>query len=155
MTRLLLVRHAHAGDRGAWAGDDDLRPLTPRGAAQAETLVGMLAPLLGDDVEILTSPAVRCAATVAPLARHLGVVPVTAAWLAEGAPTRGLAARVAALPRTAVWCSHGDVIPALLLDLAEDGLDLGPDPRCRKGSVWVLEVTDGAISARYLEPPRG
>ena len=53
-----------------------------------------------------------------------------------------------------VWCSHGDVIPALLLLLAARGVDLGPDPSCRKASTWVLELAAGRVTAaRHLPPP--
>jgi 8-oxo-(d)GTP phosphatase len=34
--RLVLVRHASAGDRPEWEGDDRLRPLDKRGRKQAK-----------------------------------------------------------------------------------------------------------------------
>src|SRR4029077_20646317 len=34
-----VVRHARAGDRGAWTGDDRARPLTKKGVEQAEQVV--------------------------------------------------------------------------------------------------------------------
>ena len=153
--RLLLVRHAHAGDRGAWVGDDAERPLSARGTAQADALTRILPPLLGTDAPVVAaSPAVRCRATVAPLATTLGVVAEVDRGLHEGAAISALRARFAGLARPTVWCSHGDVIPALLLALTAEGLDLGPDPRSRKGSTWVLDVVAGdAVAARYLPPP--
>jgi hypothetical protein len=36
---LLLVRHAHAGDKSRWQGPDSLRPLSPAGQAEAAGLV--------------------------------------------------------------------------------------------------------------------
>lgn len=155
MIRLLLVRHAHAGDRGAWVGADAERPLSPRGTAQAAGLAAVVAPLLEGTVpDLATSPAARCSATIAPLAAHLGVDVMTATWLAEGSSGPALRRRIADLRRSAVWCSHGDVIPGLLMAIAGDGVDLGSDPRCRKGSVWSLDVVDGAVTgARYLPPP--
>ncbi len=53
-------------------------------------------------------------------------------------------------------CTHGDVIPEILVALAdEDHLDLGPRPRQAKGSVWVLEAQGGRfVKAAYL-PPSG
>ncbi len=53
-------------------------------------------------------------------------------------------------------CTHGDVIPEILVSLAdEDHLDLGPRPRQAKGSVWVLENEgDRFVKAVYL-PPAG
>lgn len=41
-TPLILVRHALAGSRQEWKGDDDLRPLDERGRAQAEVLATVL-----------------------------------------------------------------------------------------------------------------
>ena len=54
---LLLVRHARAGNRSKWRGDDRLRPLTRKGTRQAEGLVGLL-DQLGPE-RILSSPFVR------------------------------------------------------------------------------------------------
>ena len=45
---LLVVRHAHAGDREKWEGPDERRPLTKKGRRQAAGLVDLLA---GFDVE--------------------------------------------------------------------------------------------------------
>ena len=39
---LLLVRHAHAGDKGHWQGPDTLRPLSGAGQAEAAGLVARL-----------------------------------------------------------------------------------------------------------------
>ncbi|HZT91073.1 MAG TPA: phosphoglycerate mutase family protein [Gaiellaceae bacterium] len=64
---LLLVRHAWAGSRDEWEGDDLLRPLDKRGRRQAQELVALLAEFRIE--AILTSPAVRCLQTVEPLAR--------------------------------------------------------------------------------------
>jgi broad specificity phosphatase PhoE len=51
-------------------------------------------------------------------------------------------------------CTHGDVIAEILVTLAdEDRVDLGPNPRQAKGSMWVLEGSDGCFSsARYFPP---
>ena len=64
---MLLIRHARAGDRHDWVGDDRRRPLDRRGRAQAEALP----ELLGDFrlERILSSPADRCRQTVEVLAR--------------------------------------------------------------------------------------
>ena len=160
MSRLLLVRHADAGDRAAWQGDDAARPLSARGMRQADALVPLLAPLLGDAVEIRSSPALRCTGTVAPLAQRLGTGVVEDEALFEGGAVARLIRRlpgVAAAGSASVWASHGDVIPAVLLELARGGVDLGDAPRCRKGSTWVLELGEGGRvrEARYLERPDG
>jgi broad specificity phosphatase PhoE len=68
---LLLIRHASAGDRDDWVGDDLPRPLDARGRDQASRLPD----LLGDYeiARVLSSPAVRCLQTVEPLARSRGL----------------------------------------------------------------------------------
>ena len=158
MPLLLLVRHAHAGRRGA--GPTDLeRPLDERGLRQAAALPALLLPLLRDGADgagpwIASSPARRCIETVTPLAEALGAEVSIDAALVEGADVRPLHERLDALERPTVWSSHGDVIPELLAMLARRGLDLGPDVSCRKGSTWVLDVVAGAVrSARSLPPP--
>jgi hypothetical protein len=74
--------------------------------------------------------------------------------LVEGSDVGPLLARLPELAVPTVWASHGDVIPELLAALARRGVDLGDDPRCRKGSTWVLDVEAGAVTAaRALAPP--
>ena len=66
---LHLVRHAAAGDRSRWDGDDLERPLDERGRLQAESLADFFAdtPIRA----VWSSMATRCSQTVAPLAaRH-------------------------------------------------------------------------------------
>jgi broad specificity phosphatase PhoE len=77
----VLVRHASAGDRHAWAGDDTLRPLDERGRAQARELVSRLAVFRID--AIYSSPAVRCVETVEPLAAERGLSVVVREELGE------------------------------------------------------------------------
>lgn len=163
MTRLLLVRHARAGTRGTGPADLD-RPLDARGEAQAAALPALLVPLLrsGRDapdasdapVEVRSSPARRCIATVGPLADALGTEVVVDEDLVEGSDVRVLHERLAHLTVPTVWSSHGDVIPELLAMLARRGVDLGDDQRCRKGSTWVLDLIDGAVRAAHpIQPP--
>lgn len=151
---LLLLRHAHAGDRGRWQGDDRARPLTDRGKRQAEALPARL----GDRpiARVLTSPWIRCVQTVAPLATayHLDVEEEDA--LGEGMPldvVHRLFGRLRGSP--SVLCSHGDVIAAVLTDLHHAGVVAEEELRWAKGSTWVLDADgDGAIvRARYLPPP--
>jgi phosphohistidine phosphatase SixA len=68
---LLLVRHARAGDREEWIGDDRRRPLDDRGRAQAAALPELLAAYPIE--RILSSPADRCVQTVGPLASARGL----------------------------------------------------------------------------------
>src|SRR6185436_5719102 len=68
---LFLVRHASAGHRASWEGEQRIRPLDERGRRQALALVDLLE---GEPIErILSSPAFRCVQTVEPLAAARGL----------------------------------------------------------------------------------
>ncbi len=73
---LIVLRHAEAGRKRNTAGDEaaaeDLgRPLDRRGAADAQTLAGVLASY--GRCQVISSAAERCLATVRPYARAAGV----------------------------------------------------------------------------------
>jgi len=149
---LLLVRHARAGNRSKWRGDDRLRPLTRKGTRQAEGLVGLL-DQLGPE-RILSSPFVRCVQTVAPLAAARGLDVEEVEELEEGRGRKAvlLLAGLAGSGPAVVACTHGDVVLEALRDLTSDGSGVPPSS---KGAVWVLERPkhgDGA-TARYLPAP--
>lgn len=146
---VLLVRHAEAGDRRRWEGDDRERPLSGEGRRQAERLVEALHDQpVG---RILSSPYARCVQTVEPLAaaRGLPVEPTDAlAEGAGGASVRRLLAEVG----DAVLCSHGDVVQELVEDLGRRGVAV--EGGLAKGSTWVLDVVGGeVVGARYLPEP--
>ena len=151
-----LVRHADAGSRHEWHQPDDVRPLTDRGMRQARRL----ADLLGDRPiqRVVSSPSMRCRATVGPLAERLGLDVELDGAVQEGAPLQDALAvvRGAALEEVVV-CSHGDVIPDVLTWLIGRGLRIGPDRRCQKGSVWVLHASGASLTefdrGEYLPPP--
>jgi phosphohistidine phosphatase SixA len=104
---VILLRHASAGDREQWQGDDRLRPLDERGREQALALAERLR---AQGIErVYSSPYVRCTQTVAPLG--LEIVPDER--LAEGAPL-GATLELLRTAASAVACTHGDVIEAVL-----------------------------------------
>ena len=150
MTVLLVVRHAHAGDREQWEGPDERRPLTKKGRSQAAGLVDLLA---GYEVDrILSSHYVRCLETVVPLACHRRRSVEVHPALAEGSSAADASALVAEVgASTAVLCTHGDVIWNVLVGLAHHD---GDDLPMSKGSTWVVEEKGGRLAAiRYLSPP--
>ncbi|MER5394658.1 NUDIX hydrolase, partial [Saccharopolyspora sp. NPDC002686] len=71
LATVLLVRHAKAGKRSDWNGDDVLRPLTEAGRQQRDALHSLL-PLFGP-TRVHSAPRLRCEQTVAPIAADLGV----------------------------------------------------------------------------------
>jgi 8-oxo-dGTP diphosphatase len=149
---VLLIRHAHAGARKDWAGDDQLRPLSGKGWRQAEALVRTLGPWAVQ--RILSSPFERCLETVAPLAAELGLAVESSPALAEGQGSKALKLVRSLADEKVALCTHGDVIPDVLVPLAdEDRIDLGPRPRQAKGSVWILEATAGRFTRATYVPP--
>jgi 8-oxo-dGTP diphosphatase len=151
---IYLVRHAKAGDRGLWQGDDWLRPLSRAGRSQARGLLTLLHDARFD--RVLSSRFVRCMESVVPIAGERRLAIEIEDSLGEGGDVDSVLALVRKHIGTgALLCSHGDVIPAVLASLAASGVDLGPDPRCPKGSTWVLEADGGVEVTRvtYLPPP--
>jgi broad specificity phosphatase PhoE len=151
---IYLVRHAKAGERGVWDGDDQLRPLSGRGRHQARGLLEVLEDAQFD--RLLSSPYVRCMETVVPLSGERGVAIEPVEALAEGATLdEALSLLRKHVAHGAVFCTHGDVIPMLLEHYANHGVDIGTTPQWPKGSTWVLETdaTGEVTSARYLSPP--
>jgi 8-oxo-dGTP diphosphatase len=148
-----VVRHAKAGDRAEWSGDDRMRPLTKSGQRQSEALATMLA---GEPIDkILSSGYLRCVQTVEPLgaSRKLPVEPVKE--LEEGAGGDSVLRLVQKFRgRNIVLCTHGDVMEELLEGLIAQRLLQRARANMEKGSTWVLEEKDGKITgARYLAAP--
>lgn len=151
---VFLVRHAAAMGRSSWDDADEKRPLTAKGHRQAEALTRLFD---GAHVRrILTSPAVRCRDTVAPLGLVNGVDVDDAAELAEGQNTRRateLVIEQAGKKGDSVLCAHGDLIPEILRRLAHHGMKLESELLFAKGSTWELQVEGGRpVSGRYHPP---
>jgi 8-oxo-dGTP diphosphatase len=148
---VLIVRHGTAGRKSRYKGDDRKRPLDKRGRAQAESLVGQL--LAFGATSVYSAPRVRCQQTVAPLAEELGVDIVDEPTLTEEAfaddkrTARHRVMEIAKLDGTPVICTQGKVIPELIAWWCDrDGVR--PDKsRNRKGSTWVLSLSDGKLVA--------
>ncbi|WP_422748438.1 NUDIX hydrolase [Mycobacterium sp. WMMD1722] len=159
---VLVVRHATAGSKSRYHGDDRKRPLDKNGRAQAESLVGLLLAFGGD--RLYAADRTRCVQTVEPLAEELGTTVRTEPDLTEEsyADDKKAARRrvlqivteAAEADDTAVICSQGKVIPDLIAWWCErDGVR--PDKsRNRKGSTWVLSLAGGRlIAADHLPSP--
>lgn len=144
---ILLLRHASAGERSSWSGDDRDRPLDDRGRRQAEATVDQLSGYPVD--RILSSPYLRCMQSVEPLARALGVPVEETERLAEENADDAVALIGELEGTTAVLCTHGDVVPVVL-----DALLPGQGhATSKKGSTWAIEVAGpGPAVGRYLAP---
>ena len=150
---IFLVRHAHAGSRSRWEGDDSLRPLSAKGRRQAEGLL----ELLTDDATgpLYSSPSRRCTETLKPLAERTGRSIEIVEELDEG--NTGVDAERFLLEHAdenPVACSHGDVIPRILQRLHAAGMRSDDDIYPSKGSLWVLDVSPrGTVVRGTYHPP--
>ena len=150
---LHLLRHASAGERSKWEGDDRARPLTKKGRKQAAQLAEYYSGL---EIErIVTSPLARCVETVAPLAEIIGAEVEHSDALAEGPDIDAAYDLIDSLVgHNAVICSHGDVIPAMINRMMWAGLSLESRFYCSKASSWAIEVEGGKfITGTYTPPP--
>lgn len=150
---IFLLRHAKAGSRSTWIGDDTVRPLTEAGWAQAQVIAERLAAQ--SPSALWTSPYLRCVQTLEPLAEVTGLEIVVEHRLSEATPLELSLAALEDAPDGAVLCSHGDVIPDIVDALVRRGMDLDASMRPpRKGSVIVLHHVNRLFTrAEYRERP--
>jgi 8-oxo-dGTP diphosphatase len=119
---IIVVRHGKAVPADAWDGADATRPLLLRGTSQATGIAPSIAAYLPE--KILTSNAVRCVATVAPLAALTALKPKEVEGLSQDAFESDQATIAEILAKrmksrkTVVLCSHGPVIPEIVRELA-------------------------------------
>jgi 8-oxo-dGTP pyrophosphatase MutT (NUDIX family)/phosphohistidine phosphatase SixA len=155
---VLLVRHASAGNRSGWNGDDRQRPLDPLGKAQSEGLIWLLTRF--DVREIVSADLARCVMTVEPLSAAVGLtIREEPVFSEEGYPGReseavSLLRQLASDNTAAVACSQGGVVPDLVQRLSlEDGVELETPVPSKKGSVWSLTFAgERLIAAEYFPP---
>jgi 8-oxo-dGTP diphosphatase len=159
---LILLRHASAGEKGNWPGDDQSRPLDAKGRADARGLGALLA-FFAPRARVLSSPAVRCTETVRPYAEASGgVVEAEVAFGLHDRAGEPLSSRtgwtdalgrlvrsLVAAGRPAVVCLHRENLPKAL-GAAYSALDFSPpeppDPSLHKGGFWVLHTADGELA---------
>ncbi len=160
--RLLLVRHASAGEKDDFDGPDELRPLDRKGRAQARRLAEVL-PLFGVR-RVLAAEPLRCQQTMAPLGKAVGVEVESLPEMGEEEfsrdPHAGLAVLAELLggaeqdeqdPGVTVVCSQGGAIPSALLAMGVrwHGASGALWPPSAKGSTWALAGRPGALTADY------
>ena len=138
---VVFVRHARAGDREKWEGDDRLRPLDRKGRRQAEGLVELLAEYPIE--RLLSSPYLRCVQSFEPLAQARSLEIEHVAELAEGSSREDVLRLLGSLQNACVALNtHGGV------DMEVIGGHL------KKGAAEVLEFEDGRITrVRHLGRP--
>jgi 8-oxo-(d)GTP phosphatase len=155
----VVLRHASAGHKNDWTGDDLLRPLDYAGQGEASTLVSLLGCF--GPVRVVSSPAARCLATAEPYAAHIGA-PVVAepslmlprrssSHFSDNDVTHpevvGAVRRLLADGVPTVICAHRENIPDILT-VACQYLNAPPpqDPALGKGSFWVLQAAESMLA---------
>jgi 8-oxo-dGTP diphosphatase len=119
---IIALRHGKALAASSWSGTDALRPLTARGVEQAASVVPTLQAF--GVRRIVSSTAVRCATTAAPLAAASGLelrrtdLISQDAWERGEADVRKIVGKRVKSRKTAVLCSHGPVLPEILREIA-------------------------------------
>jgi len=166
---LVFLRHAAAGHKGTWPGDDLDRPLDVRGAADADRLGALLSCFAPR--RVISSAAERCVATVRPYAALAGAAvalePAFTVGLSEedtgsaavtsDAVASAAVSEIVTAGVPAVICAHGENLPALITDAcAALGAAPPEDLSLPKSGFWVLHLTGGALAAaerhRLTEP---
>ncbi len=131
---LILLRHASAGSRERWHGEDRERPLDELGHKQAQALVSVLGAYRIE--EVVSADVLRCLDTVGPFAASRGltvdseplVSEVGYHWHPEAAAERFV--ELVSTARPVVVCSQQGPIPGLVERL------------CRRLTVSVLDDLD-------------
>ena len=155
---LILVRHASAGRKADWPGDDCLRPLDAAGMAAARVLASLMA-CFAPVARVISSPALRCTETVRPYAEGPGGTVEAEACLipygrspdfssrTEQAGALGhLLSALVAQRRPVILCLHRENLPEVL---AATCAALGApaavpaDPSLPKGGFWVAHIMGG------------
>ena len=170
-----IFGHMDAGDRNQWTEDQDLRPLSELGRRQAERLCEALVTQPFD--ALYSSPAMRARQSLEPLAGRFGL-PITSlsglhetdGWLPPtawrdgraaapdplgGAYAAGSAMQALSAIRTehpagrVAACSHGDVVPALIVYLiGAFELEL-PTPLDSRGGWYTLTLDGNRIDVEH------
>ncbi len=149
-----MVRHAKAGDREDWTGDDRKRPLTKKGVKQAEGLVEVFKRFPIN--EIYSSAYLRCVQTVEPLARERALKVKPSPALEEGHGLEGLGEFLTDRSLdNVVLSTHGDIVWEIVEDLVQREVIEAGYGGYEKGSTWVLDVDDHGVPerARYVPAP--
>jgi 8-oxo-dGTP diphosphatase len=153
-TPLILLRHASAGSRAEWQGDDFARPLDAEGERDASALTGLL-QCFGVR-RVVSAPAERCVATVRPYAARVGGVEIEPAFdvrAGAGPDAEKAAAELAAADDPVIICAHRENLPVLVAAACAE-LGAGPPQGkpLRKGEFLVLHRAGGLAAAERYHP---
>jgi 8-oxo-(d)GTP phosphatase len=148
---LIVVRHASAGSKKEWPGDDLDRPLDPEGARDAQVLADLLTCFAPGPARVLSSPALRCADSVGPYATLAAAgVEVSDALAKTAGPALlvPLIHDLVASAKPAVLCVHRENVPEIVSEAIRAlGATPPADPTLPKSGFWVLNLALGALTS--------
>lgn len=153
-TELYLLRHADAGDPAAWAGSDDVRPLSGKGEKQAKRLGRFLAEGGFKPDAIISSPKTRARQTAEVVADALGVEIAIDERLAGGVDVVTLEAILfdAGEPQRPVLVGHDPDFSELTSWIVGAG-----SIALKKGALvridTVRPISEASGTLRWLVPP--
>ena len=154
---IIALRHGKAVPPGSWDGPDSTRPLMHRGLEQSESVAPAIAAWAPR--KLISSTAVRCIATIEPVAALTGVLIKRSVSISQDAYEDGTS-RVRKVVRkrlekreAVVLCSHGPVLPEIIDEIAgATGTPLDA-PLRRAGMLGTSEFTVLHVSVAH--PTRG
>jgi 8-oxo-dGTP pyrophosphatase MutT (NUDIX family)/phosphohistidine phosphatase SixA len=154
---IIVLRHGRAVPPAAWDGPDATRPLLHRGLEQSVNVAPAIAAWA--PVKLISSTAVRCLATIEPIAAITGLVVKQSIGISQDAYEDGTA-RVRKTVRkrlragaAAVLCSHGPVIPEIIGEIAAATNTPLDAPLRRAGMLSTSEFTVLHVSATNPDAP--
>ena len=141
-TKVLLMRHASAGERLPSLAVDRERSLDEKGRRDAGLLPSALRDFPID--RIVTSPHRRCLETVEPITRVRGLEVECSEALAPDGDRRDVLRLLETMPDSTLLCTHREAFERVF-----DG-----EIAAEKGGTWVVEMRDGRpVPVEYLPPP--
>lgn len=148
---LIVVRHASAGSKKQWPGEDADRPLDAAGSADAQALAALLACFAPGPTRVLSSPALRCVDTVRPYAALAAAGVEVTDILSQTTKPNVRAPLIRDLVSSAkpvVVCAHRENVASIVIEACQ-ALDApGPtDLSLPKAGFWVLNVAAGVLTA--------
>ncbi|MES2094282.1 MAG: NUDIX domain-containing protein [Actinomycetota bacterium] len=154
---IIVLRHGRAVSPSSWDGPDATRPLLHRGVEQSRNVAPAIAAWA--PAKLISSTAVRCLATIEPVAALTGLTVKQSVGISQDAYEDG-AARVRKTARkrlaagvAAVLCSHGPVIPEIISEMAALTNTPLDAPLRRAGMLSTAEFTVLHVSREHPDAP--
>jgi 8-oxo-dGTP diphosphatase len=157
---IIALRHGKSVAPESWDGTDSTRPLLQRGHDQALSIAPAIAAFAPD--KIISSTAVRCLATVAPLSALTGIAVKPTTELSQDSYENGdtdllaILTKRLAKKRSTVLCSHGPVLPDIVSEvsrLTETPMDtaMRVASELNPGEYSVLHIARDAATAGIVD----